>query len=92
MYASVRTYSDPSLADALAARADEIRAVIGQVPGFRSYALVRGDDATVSVTICDDQGRAEESNRVAADWLRANMPDLRAAAPSVVAGSVVISA
>jgi len=92
MYASVRSYDDPGLAGALAARADEIRAVIGDVPGFRAYYLVEASDRTVSVTVCDDQAGAEESNRVAADWLRNNMPELGgAAAPTVSAGPVVIN-
>jgi hypothetical protein len=92
MYASIRSYGDRSLAAALAARADEIRAVIGDVPGFRAYYLVEAGDGTVSVTVCDDQAGAEESNRVAADWLRSNMPELGGAAPTVSAGAVLISA
>ena len=63
MYATVRSYSDPSLAAALAARGDEIRAVIGEVPGFRAYYLVEASSGTFSVTVCDDQAGAEESNR-----------------------------
>ncbi len=90
MYASVRTYDDPSLAAALAARADEVRAVISAIPGFRAYYLVEGDGSTVSVTVCDDQAGAEESTRVAAGWLRENMPDLGLAPPNVVAGPVVL--
>jgi hypothetical protein len=93
MYATVRSYTDPSLAAALAARGDEIRAVIGEVPGFRAYYLVEASSGTVSVTVCDDQAGAEESNRVAADWLKSNMPELgTGAAPTVSAGPVVLDA
>ena len=47
----------------------------------------------MSVTVCDDQAGAEESNRVAADWLKSNMPELgAAAAPTVSAGPVVLDA
>ena len=91
MYASVRSYDDPSLAGALAARADEIRAVIGEVPGLRAYYLVQGSEKTVTVTVCDDQVGAEESNRVAAQWLRDNMPELGSGVvPTVHAGSVLL--
>lgn len=93
MFASVRTYADPSLAAALAARRDEVRSAISVVPGFRAYYLVAAGNETVSVTVCDDQAGAEESNRVAAEWLRQNLPELGGgAAPTVSAGPVVIDA
>ncbi len=92
MYATVRSYADPDLAAALAARADEIRGVIRAVPGFHAYYLVAADSGTVSVTVCDDQAGAEESNRVASDWLKTNMPELGGATPGVSAGEVLIDA
>ena len=91
MFASVRMYSgDPELADQLAARADEVRQVIGGVPGFRAYYMVRGERDTASVTVCEGREGAEESNRRAADWLRENMPELATSPPTVCAGEVVI--
>jgi len=50
------------------------------------------DGGTVSVTVCDDQAGAEESNRVASDWLKTNMPELGGATPGVSAGEVLIDA
>ena len=90
MYATIRTYGDPGLADALGARADDVRSVISGVPGFRAYYLVQTGDGSVSVTVCDDQAGAEASNQTAADWLRTNMPDLTSAAPTVASGPVLI--
>jgi hypothetical protein len=80
------------LADQLAARADEIRSVISDVPGFEAYYLVRLADATVSITVCADEAGTEESTRVAAEWIRANMPDLAASPPMVSSGTVTLSA
>jgi hypothetical protein len=80
------------LADQLAARADEIRSVIGGVAGFRAYYVVQLDDATVSFTVCDDEAGTAESTRVAAEWIRENMPDLAASPPMVSAGAVTMSA
>jgi hypothetical protein len=80
------------LADQLAARSDEIRSVIGAVSGFRAYYLVRLDDATVSITVCDDEAGTAESTRVAADWLSENMPDISASPPMVSSGMVTMSA
>jgi heme-degrading monooxygenase HmoA len=91
MYATIRRYeNNPDLADRLAARSDEVKALISGVPGFRAYHLVRSNDGTASVTVCDEQAGAEETNRIAAEWLRENMPDAVSAAPQVTAGEVVI--
>lgn len=93
MHTTMRYYhGNAALADQLAARADEIRAVIGAVPGFQAYYLVRLDDATVSITVCDDEAGTEESTRVASEWIRDNMPDLAASPPMVSSGTVTLSA
>jgi len=76
MYVTIRRYeNNAQLADRLAARRDEIQALISEVAGFRAYYLLRSPDGTTSVTVCDDQEGADESTRIAASWLRQNMPD-----------------
>ena len=91
MYASVRTYAGNSaLADALAEHEDEIRQVIRGINGFKAYYLVKGGDATTSVSVFADQAGADESNRAAAAWLTENLPDLGVAPPQVTAGEVLI--
>lgn len=92
MHATLRWYPDASLGDALAARADDIRSVIGEVDGFRAYYLVKGDQGTISITVCDDEAGTSASNRVAAEWLRENLPDLSVGAPNIAAGDVLIVA
>jgi hypothetical protein len=90
MHASVRLYrGGPDLADRLAARGDEVRQVIGGVAGFRAYYMVRGANATATVTVCDDAEGAERSNQLAAAWLRENMPEAAVAPPEICAGDVV---
>lgn len=80
------------LAEQLAERADEIRSVIGQVSGVRSYYVVKLDDATVSITICDDEEGTAESSGVAAEWIRENLPDLAASPLLVSSGAVTLNA
>lgn len=93
MHATMRYYpGNTELAGQLAAREDEIRAVIAAVHGFRAYYLVRLDDATVSITVCDDEAGTEESTRVAAAWIAENMPELTASPPNVSSGAVTMSA
>jgi uncharacterized protein YbjT (DUF2867 family) len=93
MHTTMRYYAgDSDLAGRLAARSDEIRSVISEVPGFQAYYLVKLDDATVSITVCDDEAGTAESTRVAAEWLRENMPELAGSAPMVSSGTVTLSA
>ncbi|HUK45145.1 MAG TPA: hypothetical protein VLV28_07615 [Gaiellaceae bacterium] len=92
MYATLRWYGgNVELADQLASRADEIKAVIGPVQGLRGYYLIRTDGGTVSITVADDRSGAEESNSVAADWIRENMPEVAASPPQISMGEVVLS-
>jgi hypothetical protein len=93
MYATIRRYvGNTTFADELAARSDEVKAVIEPVQGFRAYYMVRGTDGATSITVCDDQAGAEESNQRAAAWVKENMPELAAAPPEISAGEVVVSA
>jgi hypothetical protein len=90
-YVTIRRYeNNTALADRLAERSDEVRGLISRVAGFRAYYLVRGADGAASITVCDDQAGADESTRIAADWLRENMPDAVSAAPQVTSGEVVV--
>jgi hypothetical protein len=93
MYAVVRNYAGSGaseLFDALGQRHDEIRELfVNDVPGFISYAAVQtGPDSGTTVTVCQDQAGAEESSRVAAAWVAANLA-ASGAAPTVSAGTAV---
>ena len=94
MYATMRYYhGNSALADALVENQDEVKRVIGGIDGFQAYYLIRiADGSTVSITVFENQSGAEESNRVAAEWLGENLPDLAASPPMVSAGEVLISA
>jgi heme-degrading monooxygenase HmoA len=90
MYVSIRAYQgNTELADALAARADELQGVIGGIDGFRSYYLIKLDEGTASVSVFDDKAGADASNEAAAAWLSENLPDM-AATPYVTAGETVV--
>lgn len=91
MYATIRFYQgDTALAGHLVDHQDSVRTLISGVTGFRSYHLVSGDAGTTSITICDDQAGADESNRLAAGWLKENAPSSAITPPQVTAGDVVI--
>jgi heme-degrading monooxygenase HmoA len=92
MYIVIRRYvGNTELADQLAARADDIKALIEPIDGFRAYYLVRAEDGAASITVCDDRSGADESNRRAAAWIKENMPEISASPPEISAGEVVLS-
>ena len=93
MHPTMRYYHcNTEIADQIAGREDDVKAVISAVPGFRAYYLVRLDDATVTITVCDDEAGTAESTRVAGEWLRENLPDVAGSPPMVSSGTVVLSA
>jgi hypothetical protein len=82
MWASVRRYEDnPKLAERLAARGDEIKAIISEAPGFVSYYLIHDGTDTVSVTVAQTQAGVDRSNEIAANWLREHAADIHSSTP-----------
>ena len=92
MYATIRIYSgDPGFADALVENQDEVRRIISQIGGFKSYYLIKTADGTASISVFEDEAGASESTRAAAEWVRENLPDATVGAPQVISGEAVIS-
>jgi len=76
MYVVVRSYSGQGaseLFDLLGQREEDIKALIGGVPGFVSYAAFRSGDGGMTVTVCQDKAGTDESSRRAADWVKENV-------------------
>jgi hypothetical protein len=44
----------------------------------------------MSVTVCKDKAVSDESLNVASEWIKNNASDVRASAPAVTEGSVVV--
>jgi hypothetical protein len=91
MYASVRRYeTDPGSVDELMRRVEEgFVPIISKAPGFVAYyALDAGEGVVASITVFEDQAGAEESDRMAADWVKENVASLLPTPPEVTAGDV----
>ena len=76
MYAMVRSYSGDGaseLFDQLEQRNDEIKELIGGVPGFVSYTAFRSGEGGSTVTVCQDKTGTDESARRAAEWVKENI-------------------
>ena len=92
MYATVRSYGPSDLVAPLRQHQDAVKSLMGTVTGFRAYYIVEtSDGGAVSVTVCDDQAGAEESNAVAAGWIRENLGGVSIPAPTISAGEVAFS-
>jgi hypothetical protein len=75
MYVVVRSYSGPGaseLFDLLGQRTEDVKNLIGGVPGFVSYAAFRSGDGGITVTVCQDEAGTDESSRRAAEWVKEN--------------------
>jgi len=93
MYLSVRRYEmDAEAVDELMRRVEEgFVPIISNAPGFIAYlALDAGDGVVASVSMFVDQAGAEESNRLAADYVRANLASLVSNPPEITAGEVKV--
>ena len=89
MFASIRKYNAaPNLTDELVKHQSDIKSALTPIPGFQAYYLIKTNDGAVSFTLCDDRAGADESNRVAAGWLKDKLPTFAARAPEVWVGEV----
>src|SRR5687767_14952657 len=92
MYAAIRRYqTDPDSVDEVARQVNEgFVPLISDMQGFVAYfALNAGQGEFGSVSVFEDQQSAEESNRVAEDWVNQNLSELLPTPPDFAAGEVV---
>jgi len=92
MHAIVRTYSGQGAAelfDQLEQKNDEVKELIGGVPGFVSYTALRSGEGGLTVTVCQDKTGTDESSRRAAEWVKENV-GATANPPVVTEGGTVV--
>jgi hypothetical protein len=92
MHAVVRSYSGAGareLFDVLEKRRSDVESNLRKVPGLVSYTLIRSGDGGLSVTVCNDKAGADESLRVAREWIATNAANVKAGAPVVTEGPVI---
>jgi hypothetical protein len=92
MYAVIRTYTGQGAAEVLdlvESRADDVKDLIGGVPGFVSYTALRSSDGGVTVTVCEDEAGTDESSRRAAEYVKEHI-STAVDPPEITAGSTVL--
>ncbi len=95
MFATIRRYDavDQTRTDELVKKADEtLVPSLTELPGFSGYCLIEaGDGVLSSIGFYDTAEHADESTRVATDWVREH--ELQTAlpnAPKITTGEVVV--
>ncbi len=91
MHVTIRRYQlDPDWVDLLLRRVnEEFVPMIRDAPGFLAYyALDAGDGTVASVSVFESQAGAEESNRMAADWVRRELTPMLPKSPKIIAEQV----
>jgi hypothetical protein len=93
MHAVIRTYSGSGakeLFDLLETRKSDVDNLMRSIEGFERYLLVRTADGGTSVTVCQNRAGTDESVRRAKEWIATNASDIRASAPAVSEGPVIV--
>ena len=61
-----------------------------KIPGFVDYYYVHSNGSVMSISVFESRESAEESSRIAAEWVRKNIPSLYAGPPEIFSGEVLI--
>jgi len=91
MHAVVRHYrANAELADELAKRSGEVEELIRGVDGFVAYYLVKTADATMSISVFENEAGTLESTRLAAEFVKENVASVAGDPPEVIQGETAI--
>ena len=93
MHAIIRNYSDQhakALFDLLEKNKPELEKLMRPVTGFVSYTLLRTHEGGASVTVCHAKTGADESAKVARDWIAKNATGIKVGPPKVTEGTVMV--
>ncbi|MEW5956606.1 MAG: hypothetical protein AB1801_02700 [Chloroflexota bacterium] len=83
---------EPGSVDELVRRVNEgFVPIISQGPGFIAYSVLNaGEGVVASISLFETQTGAEESNKMAANWVKQNLASLLPTPPEITAGEVMV--
>jgi hypothetical protein len=91
MYTSIRRYNvKPNSVKEVMGRSEKgFVPIISQAPGFLAYDQVdTGNDTLTTISTFENQIEAENSNTLAASWVRENVSSLLTSPPMISGGKV----
>ena len=89
MYAVIRSYSGTGasdLADLIAGRQAEVEGLLRSISGFVSWTLIRTENGSATITVCQNKEGTDESMQLAREWIQENASELNVDPPSVSEG------
>jgi hypothetical protein len=95
MFATIRRYDaiDQTRTSELVKKADEtLLPSLSELPGFSGYSLIEaGNGVMSSISFFDTSAHADESTRVASNWVREQkLEKVLPNAPKITSGEVVV--
>jgi hypothetical protein len=93
MYTVIRTYTGTNakkLADLLVEHKGEVEDLLRGVAGLVNYTAARTAEGAVTITVCRDKAGADESVKVARDWVAKRGATLGLGSPFISEGEVVM--
>jgi hypothetical protein len=92
-YGALRVFKvNPSSVDEYVRRADEFATLISKSPGFVRYSIIDAGNGTLASTSAfETQEQAENSVRLAADWIKQNLSPLLPNPPEITSAQVKVS-
>ena len=94
MFATIRRYEsiDQAQVSELVKKADEsLLPSLSELPGFSGYSLLEaGNGVMSSISYFDTSEHADESTRLASNWVREQKLETVLNAPKVTSGEVVV--
>ncbi len=93
MFVSLRRYSlaEGELNDLAGHVTDIFVPILGQAPGFKAYYVIdAGERVVATLSVFEGREGAEESNRLAAEYVREHVSSLVLGPPEITQGDVVV--
>lgn len=93
MYVSIRRYkTGADQVDEVMRRVEEeFLPLVSKVPGFvKYYGVDAGDGMLAFINLFQDEGGAEESNRLASAWVKENLPMLYPQPQDIAVGKMTV--
>lgn len=91
MYGTIRRYKIKNTKEFNEKVNSSFIQVIRKVPGFVSYvAIEEGDGWWASMSVFETREGIKQSDRVAAEWVKANAAGLVSGPPEITGGPVVV--
>jgi hypothetical protein len=94
MYASVRRYrlESGSLGELMHRVDRDFADAMAREPGFLAYLAIDCGEGTIcTLTMFQDEDKAQDSNERSAEWVAANLADYDLARTDVIGGEVMVS-